>query len=127
VKGMRMERVQEEIRRELSDILLNRAHDPRLRWVSVVRVEVSHDLAHARAYVSVLGDEATQEAALRVLVGARPFLRGELGRRLTLRRTPDLDFRADRGIAYSLRIAEILHELGLHEGDDDAAGEDPDA
>lgn len=126
MKGLRMERVQEEIRRELSEILINRAHDPRLQWVSVIRVEVSHDLSHAKAYVSVLGDEKTQEAALRVLVGARSFLRSELGRRLTLRRTPDLIFRADRGIAYSMRIADILRELGLDEGHEQSA-EDPDA
>ncbi len=126
MKGLRMERVQEEIRRELSAILLNRAHDPRLQWVSVIRVEVSHDLGHAKAYVSVLGDEKTQEASLRVLVGARSFLRTELGKRLTLRRTPELIFRADHGIAYSMRIAQILRELGLEDGPAPVP-EDPDA
>lgn len=116
MKGVRMERVQEEIRRELSEILRNRVRDPRLSWVSVMRVEVAPDLSVARVYVSALGDEATQEGALRVLVGARPFLRSELGRQLTLRRTPDLIFRADKGIEYSLRISKILHELGLSDG-----------
>ncbi|MBK8231463.1 MAG: 30S ribosome-binding factor RbfA [Candidatus Eisenbacteria bacterium] len=124
MKGVRMERVQEEIRRELSEILRNRVRDPRLSWVSVMRVEVAQDLSVARVYVSALGDEATQEAALRVLVGARPFLRSELGRQLTLRRTPDLIFRADKGIEYSLRISKILHELGLSDGPTQGGSDD---
>lgn len=115
MKGVRMERVQEEIRREVSEILSSRARDPRLGWVSVVRVEVSPDLSVAKLYVSVLGDEANQEATLRVLSGARSFVRAELGRRVHLRRTPELFFRADQGLSSSFRIAAILKELGMTE------------
>jgi ribosome-binding factor A len=113
VKGVRKERLEEEIRNELADILLSRVGDPRLRPVIVSRVEAAGDLGHARVYISVLGSDAAQEGALRVLVHAGPFLRHELSRRLRARRVPELSFRADPGIRYSARVQEILRELGM--------------
>ena len=119
MKGVRKERVEEEIRNELADILLSRVGDPRLRSVVVSRVEASGDLGHARVFVSVMGSDVAQEAGLRVLVHAAPFLRHELSRRLRARRVPELTFRADPGIRYSVRVQEILRELGMvHDGDD---------
>ncbi len=115
MKGIRAERVAEELRAEISEILQNRMNDPRLGMLAVTRVDVSRDLAYARVHVSVLGDEKTQEASLRVLSGAGSFVRRELGRRLHLRRVPELAFRADPGIRYSVRFQEILKELGLLE------------
>ncbi|MCA9730234.1 MAG: 30S ribosome-binding factor RbfA [Candidatus Eisenbacteria bacterium] len=109
--GNRIERVQEEIRRELSDILQQRAHDPRLAWVSVIRVEVAGDFAHAKVYVSSLGDEKAQQATFQALQKAGPFLRTELGRRLHLRRTPELHFQEDHGIEASVRISQMLDDL----------------
>lgn len=114
-RGSRLARVQEELRREIGEILQSRARDPRLSWVSILRVQVSGDLAHAKVYVSVLGDEKAQEASLRALAHAAPFVRTELGHGLRLRRVPELQFRADQGIEYSLRIHRILEELGLNE------------
>lgn len=121
MSGVRLERVAEEIRREVSEILRQRAHDPRLTWVSVGRVEVSRDLGHATIYVSALGDEATQEASLRVLTHARSFVRTELGKRMRLRKLPEIQFRADLGIQYTARILGILSELGLLEGESGTA------
>ena len=117
MKGKRAARVQEEIRREIGEILQNRASDPRLTWVSILRVTVSRDLSHAKVFVSVLGDDDAQESSLRALVKAAPFVRTELGKILRIRRVPELHFVADQGIRYSLRINQILRELGL----DDAA------
>ena len=108
--GNRIERVQEEVRREIGEILQQRAHDPRLAWVSVVRVEISGDLTHAKVFVSSLGDSQAQAEALRALEKASAFIRGELGRRIHLRRVPELQFREDRGIETSLRISRILAE-----------------
>lgn len=124
MKGVRIERVQEEIRRELGEILRTKVRDPRLGWVTVVRVEVSADLGYARVFISTLGDDASQEASLRVLAHAAPFLRTELGRRLELRKSPELRFRADQGLANSLRIQEVLRELGFTETGSGPAAED---
>jgi ribosome-binding factor A len=125
VKGIRTERMGEELRRELSDVLISHAGDPRLSMVVVTRVDATRDLSHANVYVSVLGDDRAQEQSLRVLIKAAAFLRGELGRRLRLRRVPELRFRSDPGIRYSARLQQVLTELGLSDpepvsGDADA-------
>jgi ribosome-binding factor A len=126
---VRIERYRQEVLHAVSDILLNRTEDPRLRQVMATRVEVSRDLTHATVYVSALGDERTQEESLRALIRAGSFVRSELARRLRVRRVPELTFRADLGIQYSLRLQQILSELGLHEADPgpDAADPRPDA
>ena len=108
--GNRLERVQEEVRREIGAILQQRASDPRLAWVSVTRVEVSGDLTHAKVFISSLGDDDARAAALKALQKAGPFIRSELSRRIELRRIPELSFREDRGIEASLRITRLLPE-----------------
>jgi len=120
-----MERLQEEVRAAISEILQNRVSDRRIGMVGVTRVEVSRDLSHARVFVSVLGDDLAQEQSLRALVHARGFVRAELSRRLRARRVPELDFHADPGIRYSVRLQRLLVELGLDTpgGRDDEAAE----
>jgi ribosome-binding factor A len=110
---MRGERLAEEIHRELADILLSRVRDPRLGLATVTRVEVSSDGSHARILVSFLGDEAADDSGLRALESAAAFIRGELGRRLEVRRVPELAFRADPGMRHSVRIQAELHRLDL--------------
>lgn len=124
-----MGRVDEEVRREVGEILHRKAHDPRLRWVSVTRTRVSRDLSVAEIFVSVLGDPEAQRGALQALQKAAAFVRAELGRGLRLRRVPELRFRYDRGIEHSLEINRILEELGFASADEapasgDEGGED---
>jgi ribosome-binding factor A len=111
----RTERVGDEIRRELNDLLLREVRDPRVRMATVSRVDVSGDLHHARAAVSLIGTEEERDACLRALRGASGFLRTKLGSRLRLRTTPELAFEIDRGPEHSLRIAGILDDLEHHE------------
>ncbi len=127
MKGMRGERLAEEIRRELADILVNRVRDPRLGLATVTRVEVAPDGSHARVLVSFLGDENADASGLRALESAAGFIRGELARRLEVRRVPLLTFQADPGIRHSMRIQEELRRLGLAGGGagDPASGEPP--
>jgi ribosome-binding factor A len=113
VKGMRGERLAEEIRRELAGILLSRVRDPRLGLATVTRVEVSTDGSHARVFVSFLGDESADVSGLRALESAAAFIRGELGRRLEVRRVPELAFQADPGMRHSLLIQSELRRLNL--------------
>jgi ribosome-binding factor A len=110
---IRAARMAEEIREQVSDILRNHLSDPRLRWVSVVRVDLSPDLRHAKLFISVLGSEADQEGSLRVLARAGGAVRAELARRMRLRKVPEILFRADHTVAGSARILEILRELGF--------------
>lgn len=130
MKGVRLERVQEEIRREIGAILQHRTRDPRLAWVTVTRVEVSADLMHARVHVSALGDERALRDAIRALGKAGPFIRSELGRGLKLRRVPEVQFLPDEGIRYSIHMSQLLHDLEVDSGsvsDEDSAAKGRDA
>jgi len=111
----RTERVSDQLMRELNDLLLREVRDPRARLATVSRVEVSPDLHHARAFVSLLGSEDERAACLAALRGASGFLRTKLGSRLRLRTTPELAFEIDRGPEHSMKISEILEGLDHHE------------
>ena len=111
----RTERVSDQLVRELNDLLLREVRDPRARLATVSRVEVSADLHHARAFVSLLGSEDERAACLQALRGAGGYLRSKLGARLRLRTTPELAFEIDRGPEHSMKIAEILEGLEHHE------------
>lgn len=110
---IRAARMAEELRAQISDIVQHHLSDPRLSWISVVRVDLSPDLHYAKVYVSALGSDDAQEQSLRVLARARGAIRAELGRRVRLRKVPDIVFRADHSISASLRIQGILQELGF--------------
>jgi ribosome-binding factor A len=111
----RTDRVSDQLVRELNDLLLREVRDPRVRLATVSRIEVSADLHHARAFVSLLGSEDERAACLAALRGASGFLRTKLGSRLRLRVTPELAFEIDRGPEHSMKIAEILEGLDHHE------------
>lgn len=107
----RTDRVGDLIRAELSDLILREVADPRVRMVTVTQVAVTPDFATANVSISMYGTEEERDECLAGLRRAAGFLRGHLGRRLTLRRTPELTFRLDRGAEHSARIAEILENL----------------
>lgn len=107
----RLDKLAEEIRREISAILTGQVKDPRLSMVSVTRIEVSDDLGSARILVSVLGDEKKQEEAMQALEKARGFIRTELASRIRLRHSPEISFKLDKSIEHGMRISSILDEL----------------
>ncbi|HID86496.1 MAG TPA: 30S ribosome-binding factor RbfA [Anaerolineae bacterium] len=107
----RQERVADLLQEEISDLLQRKVRDPRLEFVTVTAVKVSHDLRHARVYVSHLGSEEEQQAALAGLQHAAGFLRHELRARLSLRRVPELTFVLDESIERGQRILELLHQI----------------
>jgi len=114
--SQRTQRIADLLRAELSTLLQRELRDPRVRLASVSRVEVSADLRHALILVSALGDESQRDATIEGLENARGFLRRELARRLSLRRTPELRFVLDRGAEHSQQMSEILDGLaGGHE------------
>jgi ribosome-binding factor A len=107
----RQEKVEELLKAEISEILQRELKDPRLGFVTVTEVEVSPDLRHARVFVSVMGDERAREESLEGLKSAAGFVRGELGRRLTMRVTPEIEFRIDSSIEQGARIFELLEQI----------------
>ncbi|NLC42942.1 MAG: 30S ribosome-binding factor RbfA [Clostridiales bacterium] len=115
----RINRVSEEIRREISDIIRSAVKDPRISQVtSVMKAEVTGDLRYAKIYISVLGSEEDREATLDGLKQAAGFIRRELGNRLDLRYTPELLFVSDNSIEYSVEINKKLSELNIRQDDD---------
>ena len=109
--GHRIERVNEEIRKELARILPT-VKDPRVpSLISITAVETTGDLKECKVFVSALiGDEAEM---LRGLKSSGSYIRGALARNLKLRYTPELSFHADQSIKYGMHINQKLHELGL--------------
>ncbi len=103
----------EQVRFEVARILREEATDPRLRFVTLLRVEISADLGGARLYWSDLaaeGDEAIARVA-RALDGAVPFVRRRLAAALELRRVPELHFHHDASLVEGTRTLALLNEI----------------
>lgn len=108
----RRERLGDQIRVELSDLILRDVRDPRVGFVTVTEVRMSGDLQHARVYVSILGDEEQTRESFAALERAGGFLRAQVGRRIKLRRVPELRFALDETLDTSDRIDALLEETG---------------
>lgn len=107
-----MERVNELLRSEISQLIARSLKDPRISGtISVTEVQTSPDLRHARVYVSILGSEDQRRESLAALRHAAGFFRRELGERLTLRRTPELEIRLDESLERGDRIMRLLREI----------------
>lgn len=104
-------RLSEEFKKEISEIIQNDIKDPRVGFVSVVHVDVSGDLRHAKVYVSVLGDEKTTADSMTALKSASGFIRREIAQRIQLRYTPELTFLYDDSIAHGAKISKILADV----------------
>jgi len=113
-QGRRVERMASLIRREISEMLASGAiKDERVSHglVSITNVEVAGDLQHCRIFVSVFGSAEDQELAISGLRSAGAYMKGELGRRLQMRRTPELVFSLDRGLERGTGVLSLLNRL----------------
>lgn len=107
----RINKINEEIKRELSAVL-REVKDTRIPMMtSVVAVNVTNDLSYAKVYVSVMGDEETKKKALAGLKSAAGFIRREIGHRLSLRHTPEMVFEIDHSIEHGAYINEMISSL----------------
>lgn len=109
----RIDRISEELRRELDAIIREEINDPRVdgTW-SITRAEVTGDLRYAKVYVSVL-EEEKRDKLMEALKNAKGYLRRALGRRMIIRSAPELIFVSDQNIEYSVHIAKVLAETGI--------------
>ena len=112
-QSRRVERVASLIRREVSELLIGGIKDERvsLGMVSVTSVEVAGDLQHCKIFVSIFGSEEDRIQAMEGLRSASTYVKGELGRRLKMRRTPEVVFVLDRGIEKGTSVLGLLNRL----------------
>ena len=114
----RMDRVGEDIMRELTAILRT-VKDPRVSGlVSIVRADVTRDLSYATVYISSMDGIEAAKTAVKGLRSAAGYMRRELGLALKLRHVPELRFEADDSIAYSTHIADTLKHLETEKADE---------
>jgi len=113
----RILRLCELIRRELGRIIDQEVNDPRIGMITVTGVELSEDLRYAKAFVSVLGDDAQKERSMRLLTHAGRFIRTKLADSITLRLVPRIRFVLDESAENYLRINEVLQQI--HEEDEE--------
>lgn len=108
----RERRVAEEIRHALAELILSDIKDPRVSegLVSVTSVEVSKDLKHARAWISVLGTEEAQKDAIDALQAAAGFIRREIAQRVVLRFVPTISFKLDHSMEHADKINRLLKQ-----------------
>ena len=107
----RLDRINQLMRREIGNILLEEFHDPLFTFVSVTKVMTSRDLKQARVYFSFYGEKGQLEAVGQSLGKIRGYLRKLIGQRIRMRYTPELIFVYDDSILYAARIEETLQEL----------------
>lgn len=112
----RLERLREQFREEISDLIRRELRDPGLDGVvSITTVEVDQDLRHARVYVSVLGSDEDRARAVAALQRAAGFIRHSLARRMAVRQIPELAFKPDVSIERGDRILGLLREIEREE------------
>lgn len=110
MSNIRANRVAEEIKKEMGDIITRKLKDPRIGFVTVTDVEVTGDLQQATIYISVL-EKDKKEESLVGLSKANGFIRSEIGKRIQLRKTPEITFEFDEALEHGTRIEEILRDL----------------
>jgi ribosome-binding factor A len=125
----RSSRVGDQLRAELAELLAREVHDPGIGFLTITRVAVTPDLQHARVHYTTMGDEKARRDSQRALQRAAPFLRRQIGRRLRLKRVPELEFLFDESIEQHDRIERILQDIHAEAeptGHDTAGDDEPD-
>lgn len=112
-------RVNERIRTILSELLLREISDPRLQGITVTEVSLDPELMYATVYVNALGDEEREEEVMSALKKAGGYLRREVGQRIRLRNTPELNFHWDKSLEEAERINQLLDNLDIPEDEDE--------
>ena len=110
MKQQRAQRVAEQIRQDLADLLRTEVKDPRVGMVTVTRVDVSADMAHAKVYFTALTGREHGDAAAAALARTAGFLRSQLSQRLKVFTVPQLHFIYDDSIETGMRLSQLIDE-----------------
>ena len=109
-------RISEEMKREISAIIQGELKDPRLsRLISVTNVNVTMDLRYAKVFVSIMGNDEEKKNALDGLKSAAGFIRREVGHRIQLRYTPEIQFELDNSIEHGAYISKLINDAVKHD------------
>ncbi|MDK2823061.1 MAG: ribosome-binding factor [Clostridia bacterium] len=115
---MRSNRIAEEIKRELAQIIRTELKDPRIKGlISITSVEVTGDLRYAEVFISHYGNKEEQVEVINALKKAAGFMRSELGKRIRLRFTPELLFKFDESMEHGAKISAILSQINTKQED----------
>jgi len=109
--GNRSHRVGDQILREISDLLLRKVRDPRLKGVTLTDVRMSRDLRHAYVYYSLFDQDEKKKQAQAGFESAKGFIRKEIGERLQLRYIPDIRFEYDTSLEYGQKMERLLEKI----------------
>ncbi|MBU4343042.1 MAG: 30S ribosome-binding factor RbfA [Candidatus Omnitrophica bacterium] len=109
--GLRADRVKKVLRIEISRILQEDLKDPRIGFVTVTRIDLTGDLRYAKVYFSILGDAANQESSVEGIESALGYIRRLVGERLKLKYVPELSFKFDRSMEYSINLEKTFERL----------------
>ncbi len=110
--SIKMTRINNEVHKELSNIIRSEIKDPRINpMTSVVSVDVAPDLKICKAYISVLGDKESQENTIKGLKSAEGFIRSQLAKTANLRNTPQIIFILDQSIEYGVNMSHLIDEV----------------
>lgn len=112
---LRVEKVQELMKQEISEIILREVKDPRIGFVTVTSVACTPDLREAKVYVSIMGSEEQVKSSWTGIMSSLGFIRREVGKRIRLRFTPELHFELDKSLDYSAHIQELLLQVEREE------------
>ena len=111
MSNMRAERVGEQMKKEVMDIINNKVKDPRVGFLTITDVELTNDLSHAKVYLTVLGSNKEIDNTFKALEKAKGFIKSELGSRMRLRIVPELFFEYDESIEYGNKIEKMIQDL----------------
>ena len=112
---LRIEKIQELIKQEVSQIILQELKDPRIGFVTVTQVDLTGDLSSAKIYVSLMGSDQQIKDCWSGLQSSLGYIRREIGKRIRLRCTPEIAFQLDKSLAYSSHIQELLLKIQREE------------
>ena len=120
----RINRISEEIRKVISELLSRELKDPRISpLTSVTKVEVTNDLSYAYIYISVLGNDEDKANTINGLQSAKGYIKREIGNRVDLRLIPELVFRLDESIEQGIYISQLIDKVSREDrekrGDED--------
>lgn len=118
--SVRANRVGEQMKKELGEIISRRIKDPRIGFVTVTDVAVTGDLQIATVYISVLGDDEQKQSTLKGLAKAKGFIRSEIGQRIRLRKTPEILFEIDEAFEQGNHIESLIQQLRKETADKDS-------
>lgn len=108
----RISRINDEILREVANIIRLEIKDPRVgSMTTVVKVDTTNDLSQCKIFVSILGEKEQKEEVMEGLKNASGFIRKQLAERINLRNTPEVKFILDESLEYSIKISKLINEV----------------